>query len=109
MKTNRMYREISTTKILQDLNWTSIHQMIDQTMIKLTLRILKTEVPDNIIEIKDPTRTLRGTSLILQTQRYHLNLSIESFKNQAPRLYNLLPFKIRDDSMDTKRLKLEII
>ena len=68
--------------------------MIAQAMILLTIRMLRTRMPRGILEIKDPTRSLRVKNMTLETPRLHLNVSLESFKNQAPRLFNSLPYTI---------------
>ena len=84
----------------------SVHQLTAANILRVAINAIKFGKPKFIHDIlmKNPHRTRNKDKLL--TPRCRLNLSTESFHNQAVRLINMLPKSIIDESslMIRKRL-----
>ena len=81
--------------IMREVNWLSVHKMIDYSTLCLFLRIVQHGVPVGIYENLIKTRDTRTTKGLYKIPRFSLNISLETFMNQAIRLHNKLPESIR--------------
>ena len=79
----------------------------DDSILNVTLVPKDTEVRHSrkILEVKDNIRTARNNSLTLKVPSYHLNINLETFSNQAPRLFNQLPDDIKDGNFSNRLVK----
>ena len=85
----------STSSILDEVGWPSVNQLIALTTLTILLRTLQTGRPRDLareVIFLNNTRT-RQTSL--KIPRVRLNISLESYHNQATRLYNELPEELK--------------
>merc|ERR1712082_354230 len=98
----------STIELLREAGFLSIHQLVACTTIAMTLRIMKTGKPINLANKINSTGHSRTRSVSLMPPRVKLNLSLESFSNQAPRLYNAMPDHLKT-SEPPNRLKQPVL
>ena len=73
----------------------------------LTSRILKSGIPRNILKKSSNERPSRHSENNLEIPRFCPNIGLESFANQAPRLYNMLHDDLKSDNISKTQLKLK--
>ena len=95
---------VPTLDLLAETGDMSIHQMIAYTTLALSMRINQSGRPPDLATIFSPTSNTRTRSTLITIPRFKLNISLESYLNQAPRLMNLLPDHITPD-LPANRLK----
>jgi len=89
------------TPILLDLHWLPIVFRIQFKILLLTFKCLNNFAPvylSSLLDIYTPSRTLRSSSdnfLLVHKSARLLSFGDRSFTIQAPKLWNILPFKIR--------------
>lgn len=99
---------VSTESIFNDLNWLTVHQNIAYSILMLAMRILKSGVPRNTISINSAEKPSRKCENNLYIPRFNLNIGLESFANQAPRLFNMIPDNLKNNNLSKGKLKQEI-
>lgn len=87
-----------TIDLLNETGCLSVHQLIAYTTMALTFRIMKSGRPPNLTHIFSNTTHSRTRSSLLTPPRFKLNLSLETFMNQATRLYNEMPDHLKTDA-----------
>ena len=80
-----------TTDLLLETKSLSVHQLIVYTTLALTIRIIESGRPANLSSIFSHIPNHRTRSNMLVPPRLNLNTSLETFMNQAPRLFNMMP------------------
>ena len=86
-----------TLDLLAQTGDMSIHQSIAYTTLALSMRIHQSGRPPDLASLFSPTSNSRTRSTLISIPRFKLNISLESYLNQAPRLLNLLPDNITPD------------
>ena len=101
----------STSGILDEVGWLSVNQLTALTTLTLLLRTLRTGRPRTIAQDMICMNNTRTSKTSLKIPRVRLNISFESYQNQATRLYNELPeeLKIQDGTIRQKNLLIKWI
>ena len=95
-----------TKDLLDQAGWLSIHQLIVFTTLSLTLRVMQNRKPAYLADLLQPAVNSRTRNDCLVIPRCRLNLTLEGFSNQACRLYNRLPEKIKQE---TNKASLKVL
>ena len=86
-----------TTDLITETGSLSVHQLIAYTTLALSIRITRSGRPPDLASFFTNQPNSRTRSTLLIPPRFKLNISLESFMNQAPRLVNLLPDYLKFD------------
>ena len=96
----------STRSILEETGWASVNQLIALTTITTTLRTIESGRPRVLAEELVFMKNTRTRHTSLKIPRIRLNICLETFINQATRLYNELPEDLKklDGSKSQKNM-----